>query len=807
MNRVMNFSNRLLGLLGLGIFTLMGHGPALGSPYLVKEGEPKAQIVIAEEPDRLVRLGANELQEYVEKMTGAVLPIVTDPTDEYPVKVYIGASPSADKLGLEVSDLVLGGFRMKSGPDYLALIGHDLNFVPPEPWPRGAGGREEAQVEWDEMTADRTDAAWGNPLNSLHRFYNSATDTWHHDQSGSLHAVYEFLEREGVRWYWPGELGEVVPQKDSIALPEVDLVVEPDFVVRRYFGPAYMQMTPDDLLWGRRLRTNQAYPVLGPGSQVHGMRGIFGHEKMKEAHPEYYALYGGERLNTPSHAHICWTSDGVMEEAVNYARAVFDLLDAPSVDFWPEDGIRMCECDGCSELSNSDAVFGFLDRAARQLYETHPDRLVTSGAYSSYRLPPENVDKFPPNVVIIMAYARPGLDELETWGMAGATYEELFEGWASKVEPGNLITNSNHRSPAVLMPRSLVVDLQNRKGRSLGDWNEVGHTQGTAIHGELMGGRETGRQTWVLGPHHLNMYVNAKYLWDVDQDLDELLEEYYEAFYGPAAGSMREALEFAEASYTRGQGRAGLSLDNRITLVQKLDAAREEAGETIYAERIAYLSEPFGSVEDLRDRQQALAEAEQVRMEAPLVVGRDRADGEEPEAYKLVDIETGEEPAYETRFQVWWDDGVLVFDIVCEEPDMENLFVTSDIWGGDSVAVLIETPFHAYYQVEVNPDGLVFDADREHRVVNANWSSLVDVETERGDDFWRIELRFPIMDEASGVLDPLHNVVGEKPSMEAPWFIQVGRVRIRDLEKTAYSFIPTGGSYHVPEKFGRLAIE
>ncbi len=787
--------------------TVFGNPSLHATGYLVKDGEARAEIIIAAEPDRLVRLGAAELQEYVEKMTGAKLPIVTEPSGDYAVRVYIGQSPYVKALGIDLEGLEPGAFRIKSGPDYLALVGADLNFVPPEPSARGTGDRDRAIAEWDRMTADLTDAAWGNPLLSVHRFYNSATDTWHYDQSGSLHAVYEFLEGEGVRWYWPGELGEVVPRKTSIALPNVDLVVEPDFPVRRYFGPAFMQMTRDDLLWGRRLRTNQGYPVLGAGSQVHGMRGIFGRSEMKEAHPEYYALYGGQRLNTPSHAHLCWTSDGVFEETVNYARAVFDLLDEPAVDLWPEDGFRMCEDEGCAGLTPSEAVFGFIDRVARELYKTHPDRLVTCGAYAAYRLPPDNVDKFPPNVVIFTAYQRPGLDQQETWGMAGATYEELFEGWASKVAPGNLITNSNHRSPTVLMTRSVVADLQNRKGRSLGDWNEVGHTQGTAIHGKLQGGRETGRQTWVLGPHHLNMYVNARYLWDADQDLDELLDEYYELFYGPAAAPVKEALEFAENQYTRGQGRAELSLEDRIELILKLNAAQKVAGDTIYAERIAYLAEPLGTLETLRKAQQARVQADQIRQEALLVMGRNRATGNDAKSYSLVDIETGEEPPYDTTFQVWWDDGDLIFDIVCQEPDMENLFVTSDIWGGDSVGVMIETPFHAYYQIEVNPDGVVFDADREHRRPNANWSSQVDVETERGKDFWRVQLRFPIMDEDTGVLDPLHNVVGEKPTLDAPWFIQVGRVRIRNLEKTAYTLIPTGGSYHDRDKFGRLAVE
>jgi len=50
---------------------------------------------------------------------------------------------------------------------------------------------------------------------------------------GSLNAVCGFLMKLGVRWYLPGELGEVVPKMKSITLPKIDETVKPDFEMRR----------------------------------------------------------------------------------------------------------------------------------------------------------------------------------------------------------------------------------------------------------------------------------------------------------------------------------------------------------------------------------------------------------------------------------------------------------------------------------------------------------------------------------------------------------------------------------------------
>jgi len=42
--------------------------------FLVRDGRPQAEIVIAEHPARMARHAANELQTYVEKISGAKLP-------------------------------------------------------------------------------------------------------------------------------------------------------------------------------------------------------------------------------------------------------------------------------------------------------------------------------------------------------------------------------------------------------------------------------------------------------------------------------------------------------------------------------------------------------------------------------------------------------------------------------------------------------------------------------------------------------------------------------------------------------------
>jgi hypothetical protein len=120
---------------------------------LVDDGVPKAEIVVALSPPRSVRLAAAELQTYIEKMSGARLPIVSQPTGKN-VRIYIGRSPLTDQLGVSDEGLKHGAYRMVSGDDWLAIVGDDSDFVPKEPWARNnemiRSGK--LQAEWEKIT-------------------------------------------------------------------------------------------------------------------------------------------------------------------------------------------------------------------------------------------------------------------------------------------------------------------------------------------------------------------------------------------------------------------------------------------------------------------------------------------------------------------------------------------------------------------------------------------------------------------------------------------------------------------------------
>jgi len=799
---------------------------------LVEKGVPRAEIVVAEKRPRMVTLAALELRLYVEKMSGARLPIVSAPTAGERVRIHIGQSAETDRLGVTAEGLRDGAYRIASGPGWLALIGRDRDFdCSKRPWPLSRKDVPRAAAEWAKATAGKTDAAWGFPFGSGFKAFWNPNDFvaqmagryggdfatwwktepemsagfWNHDEGGSLNAAYGLLQSLGVRWFMPGELGEVVPKLETISVGALNETVKPDFPVRDWCWYNFSGFDFDDIIWARRLGMNSSYDLLGPNNGPHGLVNVHSEPAMQKAHPEYYALIGGKRdIEHRERGTPCFSSSGLEAETVNYIRFLFDTYDLPGVDIWPVDGLRLCQCEKCAGKTASELVWGFADRVARQVYQTHPGKRITCGAYTSYIEPPDSIKQFSPNLAVwISNCGRPMMLDPEHW----ADYRERIKKWCDKIAPGNILRAENNRyhiwgdgepiSYPVLHPRGVARDLKALKGISLGDTGEQSQIGGKWRAPAL---------------EHITLYVQSRFLWDADQDVDQVLDEYCVLFYGPAAKAMMEAITYAEQNLafkdqSRGRGRgnpANVPLAVNLRLRELLENARQLAGETIYGKRIqAILSELQPKeqlIEKYRNKDEALAQA---RAKAPVATGVEGPDLGKAVEYQLKENMKGGPPAAPTTFRVGWDKNVVVFDIVCHEPDMQKLNVSRDVHNGDNVVVSLETPSHSYYHLEISPAGVIAEGNP-----GPNWKSLAEVTTERGRDSWRVRLSIPVVGEAEAHSDPRHRMAGQKPTAQAPWYFNVGRLRVLDFKHPELqAFSPTKAGWHVPAKFAKLQIE
>src|SRR5690242_6975941 len=111
---------RVIGF--LSVFALCASGANL---ILAQNGKSDYAIVIAPDASPSERHGAGELQKFVEQISGARLPISTEP---HPKMVLVGDSAPLEalKLSIPFRDLGPEGFALRTSGPHLAIAGGRL---------------------------------------------------------------------------------------------------------------------------------------------------------------------------------------------------------------------------------------------------------------------------------------------------------------------------------------------------------------------------------------------------------------------------------------------------------------------------------------------------------------------------------------------------------------------------------------------------------------------------------------------------------------------------------------------------------
>ena len=808
------------------LLTLLFPAFAGADSFLVENGESRAEIIIAETPARSTRLAAADLQTYVAKISGAKLPIKTKPSADVPVQIYIGESPHAAKLGVTSDGLEHGVYRIVSGENWLALIGDDSDFEPVHPFARNNGDKPRAQAEWEKIVG----APYGMPSRNLYKNRlrlpgetgkpdgavtdkKETLDIWGLDERGSFNAVCGYLRKLGARWYLPGELGEVMPKIKSIPLPQIDETVTPDFLLRQ-FNFRFSTAGYHTSMWAMRLgtRNDERYQV------AHGMSGMTNNEKVFAEHPEWFALYGGKRDFKPgsSKIQLCYSNEGLFQETLRYVRALLDNYHFKCVSLMPPDGYTaICQCEECrgkdspdrherGKLSNH--IWGFTNRVAKEIAKTHPEAKVLNGGYGVYTLPPENIKKLEPNVLVCIVGGRRPINKAGYKGEGEVAPEALRAAWSKKTDNPIIFfenfpfTGRGWYLPS-FAPKALTETVNATKGISMGEdiW--------------LTAGRDF--DTVDIGFNHFMVYFTARMYWGgKEADGDAMFREYCRLFYGPAEKEMHTFFTYCEENWKAMEKDKAHGRIPRLTLFANAQAKAES--DSAYGKRLTLMDD---FLKGLRMKTKQLG---QKRGPVPKIRVLGDAtgiviDGKLDDAYwrkcavasqgKLYELQTGRTPTFGTTFKSGWLGNNVYFAIRCDELPGEKPVdaATRDddtaLWRGDAIEIEIATETHSYYQIAISPGGKVVDLDREGGK-SLRWSSKAEVATRVEDDHWTVEIRIPVTQDEN---DPYHQLIGRKPTQSLPWHINICRQRIREHGQELSALSPTGTKqFHVPMKFAQF---
>ena len=296
-------------------------------------------------------------------------------------KVLVGQSRLTQALGLSTNDFQPQEYLLRTYGNILVLMGHD-------------------DPDYGMVHYDRHDL-WDRLGNA----HDGGLEPERARKLGTCYAVHEFLRRFcGVRWYLPGELGEVCPARPTIQVkghrpqaPAVD-PIPMDGHPRgggRITWPRAAGSLRDVFLW--RLRTRQF------GGEAFGCNHSLVADWVRKRFPDAPDLLArGHKnptqlcLSSPKLLRIiCQDADDYFAGRTNYARARATTsrscrtthtrtARARHASSRSSRRHRAGASSGAGRTSNY--VWGLVNRVARHVRQTHPGKWVGCCSYAAYTL-------------------------------------------------------------------------------------------------------------------------------------------------------------------------------------------------------------------------------------------------------------------------------------------------------------------------------------------------------------------------------------------------------------------------------------
>ena len=348
-------------------------------------------------------------------------------------------------------------------------------------------------------------------------------------------AVCQFLEDQvGVRWLIPGELGEDVPHSERIMVPIGRQIHAPVLLSRLWSGAQHGGV------WNLRQRIHGRYRF------HHNLLRVFDPARHFDEHPEWYPLRAGKRYRPGKEDHSwqpCMATESGVQHAADVARAAWaENPDLESYSYGGNDGQGWCTCDVCVGMDReieawegfegtySHRYFGWLNKIAAELEKTDPDKLIGCLAYSSYILPPDQLDLHR-NIIPYLTSNRADYFDAEFREQD----QQLLELWGRAA--GQLGIYDYAYGMGFAIPRIYSHLFQ----------EAILH----AVQNSVKGFYAEVYPNWGLdGP---KLYIMARVLWNPQVDIDGLSDEWNERMFREAAEPMKRYFARCEEAWREQQ--------------------------------------------------------------------------------------------------------------------------------------------------------------------------------------------------------------------------------------------------------------
>jgi hypothetical protein len=461
--------------------------PAVSALILATGGKSSYRIVLATNAIPSERYAAEELQRYLEKISGVKPAIVTDAERATSREILLGDNAHLRKLGLDLHLKNLGaeGFVLRTEHDRLIVAG-------------------------------------GQPR-------------------GTLYGIYTLLdEKLGVRWFTPDE--EFVPKTNRVLLPALNETRTPALEYREVF---WSEMLHDADFAARHRLNGNHYKLTdkhgGRGAVyfpfVHSLDSLIPPDLYKD-HPEYFPLINGRRVN--GYVQRCLANPDVLALAIKRVRQwLKEHPEANIISVSQNDTGNWCQCATCKALDDAEgspaaSLLRFVNAIAQDIEHDYPAVRIDTLAYQYTRKPPKTI-RPRSNVIVRLCsieccFAHP----LATCPSAeNQRFRDDIAAWepvAPKLYIWDYTPNfANYQQP---FPNFDALQPNVR-------FFVQHHVQGLFEQGNYSGGGGGEMEP-------LRAYLLARLLWNPETDVQKDTDEFLHAYYGQAAPSIRAYVDLLE---------------------------------------------------------------------------------------------------------------------------------------------------------------------------------------------------------------------------------------------------------------------
>ena len=513
-------------------------------------------ILLDESPAASAEFAARELQFHIQKSMGIELPVIKGELPEDKLPVCVGESSFTRSLGLDAGEFEDQEYVIRINSSYIVLAGKDQEMSTDD----ALRGRDTNFRT--EKGASVFDYGKANGKADSEKLIIPGT----YELQGTCYAVYDFLERFlGVRWYGPHPDNIIIPGHVSLQLPPFD--IKRSLGIKHRTGTGFGGTMNRDLFFNPSPEMYQLYDRrMRVGGEKWGCNHSFTSfmdrfltksKEESELHetyrPEFFAVGQprGERQ-------LCYTNKELISLVAKDACDYFD--GNPPVgrqvaigDYFalvPHDNANWCKCKNCQELLEKDQdyktgdhfssgtashyLFNFVNEVAKLVKQEHPDKKIAALAYWVYAYVPNDI-KLESNVSVAPClqprnYFAPRIKENDMY---------FYKQWINE--------SKESKRPIYLWK---YYCFPTERGDILGFNVFPGFSAHLLSEQIKMYAGDGVRGVFLCGVgEQVDYYITMKLYDDPTQDIDNLLHDFFTAYFGNAAVPMQQFYETIEKRY------------------------------------------------------------------------------------------------------------------------------------------------------------------------------------------------------------------------------------------------------------------